>query len=119
MRLYLDEDLSHRIAEIGRAHGLDVVSSHECGRDGLSDEDQLRLAAAEGRCFVTRNYGCFAALTRSFLEKGSPHPGVVHVPRSVPNDAFADIAAALLKYSREHPGLSSYQIDYLRPILEA
>ncbi|HLB11918.1 MAG TPA: DUF5615 family PIN-like protein [Dehalococcoidia bacterium] len=117
MRLYLDEDLSHRIAEIGRAHGLDVVSSHECGRDGLSDEDQLRLAAAEGRCFVTRNYGCFAALARTFLDMGWPHSGVLFLPPSLPNDSFAGIAAALLDYSQKHPGgLAPYQVDYLRPV---
>ena len=119
MRFCLDEDLSHRIAEICRAHGLDVVSSHECGRDGLSDEDQLRLAAADGRCFVIRNYGGFAALTHTFLEMGWPHQGVVFVPPSLSNDSFADIAAALLEYGQEYPErVPSYQVDYLRPVLE-
>lgn len=65
------------MAEICRANGLDAISSHECGRDGLTDEDQLRLAAADGRCFVTRNYGCFAALTHTFFQMGWAHPGVV------------------------------------------
>lgn len=118
-RFYLDEDLSQRVAEICRAHGLDVVSSHECERDGLSDENQLRLAAADGRCFVTRNYACFAALTRTFLELGWPHAGVVFVPPSLSNNSFADIGTALLEYAQEDPdGLSPYQVDYLRPPLK-
>lgn len=117
MRFYLDEDLSQQIAAIGRTSDLDVVSSHECGRDGLSDEDQLRLAAADGRCVVTRNYADYAMLTRSFWELGWPHAGVLLVAPSLANDGFADIAAALLDYDRAHPeGLLAYQVDYLRPI---
>lgn len=115
MRFYLDEDLSQRIAEAARSLGLEVVSSHECARNGLSDEDQLRLAAVEGRCLVTRNYADFAALTRTFWEMGWPHSGVLFVAPSLPNHRFADIAAALADYERENPdAMPSYQVDFLR-----
>ena len=70
MQFYLDEDLSQRVADLARAQGLDVVSSHECGRDGLSDEEQLRLAAEKGRCFVARNRNHFIPLTVQFFEIG-------------------------------------------------
>ena len=62
------------------------------------------------------NYSCFAALTRTFLEVGWPHPGMVLVQPSLSNDSFAGIAAALLDYDRQRPqGLPSYQVDCLRP----
>lgn len=117
MRFCLDEDLSQQVAEICRRRGLDIVSSHECGRDGLSDEDQLRLAAADGRCYITRNYSDFAALTRTFWETGWPHAGVLFVAPFLRNERFADIAMALVNYDGEHPeGLLSYQVDYLKPV---
>ena len=55
MRFYLDEDLSPRVAAIGRSLGLDVVSAIEVGHRGLDDEDQLLVAARDGRCLVTDN----------------------------------------------------------------
>ncbi len=115
MRFYLDEDLSWKIAEIGRARGLDILSSHECGRNGLSDEEQLRLAAADGRCFVTRNRGHFVVLTVRFFESGWPHAGVLIVPASLPADDFAAIAEALALYREDHPqGLPCYSVDFLQ-----
>jgi uncharacterized protein with PIN domain len=48
VKLYLDEDMSSRVAQALRSKGFDVVSSHEVGNDGLSDEEQLRYATKEG-----------------------------------------------------------------------
>ncbi len=116
MRFYLDEDLSDRIAELAIAEGLDVVSSHGCGRDGLPDHEQLALAAGGGRCLVTGNWRHFAALSRQFLEDGRPHSGVLFLPRSLPGDRFAAVAGALARYEQEHPeGMSGYSVDFLRP----
>lgn len=114
MRFYLDEDLSLRIAEIARALAVDVVSSHECGRDGLRDEEQLRLAAAEGRCFVTCNCRHFVPLAVSFFENAWPHAGVVFVPSAMPGNKFYAIAHALARYDREHPdGVAPHTVDWL------
>ena len=120
MRFCLDEHLSQRIADICRSRGLDVISSHECGRDGLSDADRMRLAASEGRCFVTRNHAHFVELTRTFREMGWPHAGVLLVAPSLTDPMFADIALAPLDYNQEHPeGLLPYQTDYIRRPIES
>lgn len=117
MRFFLDEDLSYRVATIARGQGLDVLSSHECGRNALPDDEQLRLAAQEGRCLVTRNAPDFIPLTLRFLEAYWPHAGVLIVPRSLPNEAFATIARALVTYAQAHEaGMASYTVDYLAAI---
>lgn len=114
MRFYLDEDLSYEVARIARNLGLDVVSSHEVGRNRLPDEEQLRLAALEGRCLVTRNYADFDRLTKRFLENRWPHAGVLLVAPSLPNERFAAIAEALARYAERHEGgVPSYAIDFL------
>lgn len=102
MKFYLDEDLSDRVAAIARARGLDVISSHECGRDGLPDNEQLRLAAEDRRCMVTRNRDDFVQLTVQFFEQQLPHAGVLIVPRSLPNADAARIADALGAFAESH-----------------
>ena len=115
MRFYLDEDLSQRIADLGRQRGMEIVSSHECGRDGLSDEDQLRLAAGEGRCLVTKSYADFTLLTHRFWEMAWPHAGVLFIGPGLHSDRFSDIAEALLQHDQKYTGgLLPYQVDYLR-----
>ncbi len=114
MRFYLDEDLSPRVAEIARGLGLDAVSVHERGQHGFRDDELLRLAALEGRCFVTRNRDDFARLTVQFIENGWPHTRMLIVSRSLRNDDFAALAHALLAYSQRHPGdMEDYTSDYL------
>jgi hypothetical protein len=54
--LYLDEDVVPDLARLLRGHGHDVVSAHERERQGVSDEDQLRDATAEGRALLTFNF---------------------------------------------------------------
>lgn len=116
MRFYLDENVSDKVAAIARERGLDVVSSHECERDKLPDDEQLRLAAEDQRCLVTRDYRDFMPLTRRFLENRWPHAGVLIVPPSLSNGAFAAIVEALIAHAQGHPdGMPSYMVDYLIP----
>lgn len=114
MRFYLDEDLSPRIAEIARRRGCDVTSAHERGARGIDDAAQLNLAVREGRCMVTRNRDDFLRLTIERFAHHEPHHGVLIVPRSIPADRFARVAASLVAYARRHPdGLAAYTIDFL------
>ena len=116
MRFYLDEHLSQQIAVVARARGLDVISSHECGRDKLPDDEQLRLAAEEGRCLVTRDRDDFVALTLQFFAQRWPHAGVLIVPKSLPDQDFVGIAAALVAFAQSYEGdLPSYTLTYLTP----
>jgi predicted nuclease of predicted toxin-antitoxin system len=62
VKLYLDENLSPRIAELLRARGLDVTSAHETGNTQLADSAQLRYATHQERAIVTCDVADFVAL---------------------------------------------------------
>lgn len=117
MRFYLDENLSWRIAEIGRSLGLDITSSHEQGMNGSSDAEQLGFAAGQERCLVTVDGPDFLIITTRFLERQLAHEGVLVLSRRLSPHAFAAVAHALRAYEEEHPGgVSPYGIDYVGPV---
>ena len=116
MRFLLDEDLPHKVAGLARDVGLDVVSSLEAGRNGWTDERQLRQAGRDCRCLVTRNYSHFNHLTPYFIAHKWEHAGLLFVPRSLRGDDFGGLVRALRVYGQLHPGdHSPYTVDFLRP----
>lgn len=117
MRYLLDEDVNPAVARVVRGRSVDARSVHELGRVGLSDRVQLRLAADDGRVFVTYNRDDFRRLTVEFFHARRPHAGVLAVPRSLRNDRPEEIAGALARYEAAHgeAGLAPYTFDFLRP----
>jgi hypothetical protein len=115
VRYLIDEDLPPTKAEVLRAHGIDAISTHEIGRNGLSDPEQLRFAAGQGRCLVTGNRNDFFELTLDFFDRDEPHTGVVVVPYSIPKEHYAAIADALIELAVDQPdGLVPYAAIYLQ-----
>ena len=114
MKIYLDEDLSPKVAALLRAGGVDALSAHEAGMCGASDREQLAFAAAEKRCLVTRNRDDYIRLTVQFFNDHRPHHGILIVPRRIPGDQFSRIARLVKKFSSDHPsGLDPYRIAFL------
>ena len=114
MKLYLDEDISPRVAEILRKKGMDAVSAHEIGMLGASDDEQLAFADAEGRVMVTRNRSDFIPLTVQYFNDLKPHSGLIIVPHTIPGSEFGKLAALLVKYCKERSqGLEPYTIEFL------
>ena len=114
MKLYLDEDISPKVSVILRKKGMDAVSAHDTGMLEASDEEQLSYAAAEGRAMVTRNRDDFITLTVQFFEALKQHRGLFIVPHTIPGPEFSNLAALLVKFSKDHPqGLESYTIEFL------
>ncbi len=95
LRYLFDEDVNPEVARIAARLGFDVVSVHDLGRRGLSDLDQLRFAAMDGRIVVTRNRDDFIVLTVDAFRAGDPHHGVLILPHTVRNDRPAEIARVL------------------------
>ena len=115
MRFYLDEDISRKIAEIGRARGLDIISSIEAGMNGKGDEEQLKFASFEGRCFGTCNGGDFMRPNLRFIESGVPHRGILVLTPQLVSKAFGSVVAALVEFAEEQAeGLSPFTVAFLR-----
>ena len=115
MIYYLDEDLSPKIAEILRKHGIDAVSAHEAGMVQASDREQLEYAVSEGRCLITRNRNDFIRRTVQFFNEHHKHYGVLIIPHTLPGDKFSLIARAIIKYHAKHSKgkIEPYTIDFI------
>jgi uncharacterized protein with PIN domain len=77
VRLYVDADITPKLARALRARGYDVVSAHEVGMAEASDAEHLALAAAQGRTLLTCNARDFTRLFEDFWFVGRDHSGVV------------------------------------------
>src|SRR5260221_10874125 len=121
-KFLLDADISPSVAQIARALGLDTVSVYECDRGTLRDDEHLRLAAADGRIFVTRNRNDFIRWTVEFARRLEPHPGVLIVPRSVAATRPEPLARALLRWAeaaavrRKRLPLDPYFLDFISAV---
>jgi hypothetical protein len=113
VKLYLDENLSPRIAELLRARGLDAVSAHETGNTQLPDVAQLRYATAQGRAIVTCDVADFVALATQLIGENADHAGIVLVSSGFRTDDFAGIAGAIADAARRYPGDVPGTVRYL------
>jgi predicted nuclease of predicted toxin-antitoxin system len=111
LKLYLDEQLSERIAEGLRAAGVDVVTTREARHVGRGDPEQLAYARAEGRALVTMNVRDFRAL----LQASPPpvHAGVLFLEGWRGNE-FEGIVAALRTKAEQYPKGLAGQVGFVR-----
>lgn len=77
IRLYIDEDLSDRIAVALRSKGFDAISAHEVNMQGKTDEEQLEYSIRHKRVIVTRNVKHFVNLQRKYYKDGLQHNGIL------------------------------------------
>jgi predicted nuclease of predicted toxin-antitoxin system len=114
MKFYLDEDLAPQIAVRLRNKEIDAASALEVGNTQLSDREQLRYAASEGRCLVTRNVRHFVVLAQDAIRRQEPHTGIVLWPSSFQGFEVRKIADALIRLARQFPkGLGEFDVVYL------
>jgi hypothetical protein len=87
----------------------------------FADSPRGRVAriAGTGRLAQVKFYldrDDFIAATLAAYESQTPHARVLILTRSLPNDRFSAIAAALCGYAAEFPnGMQSYTVDFLTP----
>jgi len=77
IKLYIDEDLTDRLAVALRSRGYDVISVHEVNMRGKTDKEQLEFATQNNRIILTRNIKHFVALQREYYKHGLLHKGIV------------------------------------------
>ena len=75
--LYLDEDVSVKIATNLKNRGFDVLHAIEAGKSSISDEEQLQKATLEQRTLVTHNKKHFITLHERYLISGKKHFGII------------------------------------------
>jgi predicted nuclease of predicted toxin-antitoxin system len=111
---YLDEDLAPQVAARLRKMGLDAVSALEAGNAQLSDRDQLRFAARQGRCLVTRNARHVVLLAQAAIRHPDPHAGIVLCSPRFRGFEIGKIASALMRLARQFPEeFGPYDVVYL------
>lgn len=77
IKLYLDEDISDKVAVVLRSQGFDVISAHEVKMRGTPDEEQLRYAITHKRAILSRNVCDFVPLAIYYAENMIPHFGII------------------------------------------
>jgi len=77
VKLYLDHDISYRIAEQLRARGHDAIGAWEVGNAELPDQAQLEYAAGQRRVLVTCNTQDFVPLYLEWWSAGRHHNGII------------------------------------------
>jgi predicted nuclease of predicted toxin-antitoxin system len=103
VKVYLDEDLSPRVALLLRQRGVDATSAHEVGNGQLADRAQLQYATREGRAIVTRNVVDFLELARDAVASNTRHAGIVLIPSNFRGDEYQAIAGAIVEQLRAYP----------------
>lgn len=73
--------MSHSLVQALSNRGVDVTTVLMEGRQGMSDEDQLRWATSQKRVICTANVADFVELHVQFLDKKEPHAGILIIPQ--------------------------------------
>ncbi|HZG44038.1 MAG TPA: DUF5615 family PIN-like protein [Longimicrobium sp.] len=117
-RLYLDEDIPYRAADVATALGLDAIAAR-VAHESLPQDDafHLQTAAADRRVMVTYNRDDFLLATRDAFAAGRPHAGLLVLTRKLPRDP-ARIGHALDRWvqTRVLEGrwpMQPFEVDFL------
>jgi len=77
VRLYVDADITPKLARILREQGYDVISAHEVGNAEATDEEHMAFAAAQKRILLTCNARDFTPIFEGYWFAGQAHSGIV------------------------------------------
>ncbi len=77
IKLYLDEDVHHLIAQALRLRGWTALTTHEAARVGSTDMEQLQFAIASGHAILTYNVADFPRLHYELIRNDEHHAGII------------------------------------------
>lgn len=75
--LYIDADVTPKLARLLRERKFDAVSAHEVGNAESEDSEQLAYAASQGRVILTYNAKDYAPLLDEYWWAGREHHGII------------------------------------------
>jgi hypothetical protein len=100
--LYLDHDVSIRLAPPLGAAGHDATTARDAGLAQASDDAQLLAAWRQGRAFVTHNrmdcvllHGAWRRWPPAWGVVAPPHPGILVLDRRPDAELVASLTALL------------------------
>ncbi len=96
IKLYLDEDISYTVAVVLRSRGCDVISAHEVGMTGKTDDEQLDYAVTNARTILTFNARHFAPLAEKCYKEQRDHLGIV-ISKQINLSEMARMVVNMLK----------------------
>lgn len=79
--LYIDEDITDRLAVALRQRGYEAIAAHEAGLGGDKDEVHLQFAAEHKLVLLTSNRDDFLRLAYEWSAVGRQHYGIVIAPQ--------------------------------------
>ncbi len=75
--LYIDADISVKLARQLRKHHHDAVSALESAKHKLNDQEQLAYAISDRRAILTFNKRHFEPLFEEYWNAGKEHYGII------------------------------------------
>ena len=95
IELYLDEDVSILIADLIKARGFSVMTTHQAGNLGKSDAEQFEFAANQKKVLLTHNRVDFENLAKKYFAENKMHYGIIIAVRRLPNEMVQRILKIL------------------------
>ena len=78
IKIYADENVNGAIVNGLRRRGIEVLSTHEAGNIGITDEDQLEYAVAQQACLFTHDDDLLT-IADHWQKIGKEHSGIIFV----------------------------------------
>jgi predicted nuclease of predicted toxin-antitoxin system len=100
IRLYVDADITPKLARTLRARGYDAISAHEVGLAEVSDAEHMAFAVSQGRTLLTCNARDFTPIFEDLWFAGKEHSGVIVSEQLEPGEMlrrvlrFLDVVSA-------------------------
>lgn len=96
IRLYLDRDVTKKLAADLRNRGFDALSTQQAGMNQVSDQTQLEFACSRKRAILTYNISDYAALHRKWRKAGKEHWGII-ISQQFPDKKYGELLKRTLK----------------------
>jgi hypothetical protein len=108
VKVLLDAQLSHDVAEIlrSRGHDVDAVMTRDDLPDDLPDDEVMEVAHGDGRVVVTNNVKDFRPVAADRLSDGRGHSGLILVSPNTLRSKAANgpLADAIERLISGNPG---------------
>ncbi|MCE9553790.1 MAG: DUF5615 family PIN-like protein [Planctomycetes bacterium] len=101
IKVYLDEDVHHLIAQALELRGWEVLTTPGAGRSGSSDGEQIQFAADHGYAILSYNVADFPRLHHERVAAGLGHAGIIVATQDDPGANARAMLAIVSTFSAD------------------